>query len=167
MSDDRLKKSLGEAHTDRTASDRPATEQWEISNSERLELFRNAFHQQHLPDLPVPPGYRVCWLTTTNPRDSIAQRMRLGYKLLQAKDIPGYETQGMADGQYPGCIMVNEMIAACLPTDLYNLYMREAHAVRPMQEEDRMNAPLKEIEEQAKERGLKVRTGDDVDQAWV
>jgi hypothetical protein len=167
MHDDRLKKSPGVNHSDRALSDRPATEQWETSNSERLELFRKAFHQQHLPDLPTPPGYKVCWLTTTNPQDPIQRRLALGYVLMHARDVPGYENAGSTEeGLLQGCIRVNEMVAAMLPTDLYNLYMREAHSVAPMQHEERMNAPLKEIEEQARERGLKIRAGDDAEQ-WV
>jgi hypothetical protein len=168
MSDDRIKKSPGEAHASRESQDRNATEDWNVATtSERLEAFRNSFHQSHLPDLPCPPGYKVCWLTTTNPRDSIQLRMRLGYELLQAKDVPGYETSASDDAMFPGTIKINEMIAAKLPIDLYQMYMREAHAVRPAQEEERMNAPLKAIEEAAKEAGVKVAIGDETDKAWI
>jgi hypothetical protein len=166
MADERIKKSPGVDHASRESQDRIATEDRAISDSERLEAFRASFHQSHLPDLPAPPGYKVCWLTTTNARDSIALRTRLGYELLKSTEVPGYETSTVREGQYEGFIMVNEMIAAKLPIDLYNLYMREAHAVRPAEEEERMNAPLKAIEEAAKERGVKVAIGDETDKAW-
>lgn len=166
MSDERIKKSNGEDHSDRELRDRAATEDLNISDAERIEMFMGSFNQSHLPDLPCPPGYKVCWLTTTNPRDSIPGRIRGGYELLKAADVPGFETMAMAEGQYAGHIMVNEMIAAKLPVHLYQAYMKIAHSTRPMQEEERMNAPLEAIKEAAKERGMKVAQGDEIDQGW-
>lgn len=168
MSDERIKKAPGEDREDRKLQDRAATENREISEADRLEMFRQTFHQAHLPDLPAPAGYKVTWLTTTNPRDSIPARLRLGYELLRPEDVPGYPVEQimMKTGEFSGHIMINEMIAAKLPIALYNLYMKESHSTRPLQEEERMNAPLKAIEEAAAELKLKVKTGDEVD-SWA
>ena len=76
--DERLKKSVGDGRGDRAMVDRAVTEDREISDSDRLDMFRQQFFHASLPDLPKIPGYHVCWLTTTNPRDTINMRMRLG-----------------------------------------------------------------------------------------
>jgi len=120
-----------------------------ISDKERLDEFRKSFFQSVLPDLPPIPGYHVCWLTTTNPRDSIPGRMRLGYEPVKKEDIPGWDTATLKTGDYAGCIGVNEMIAFKLPMSLYEAYMREAHHTQPMLEEQKLSSVLDVIREEA------------------
>ena len=57
MSDERLKKVLGEGRESRSAYDRAATESRELSDDDRVEMFRQQFIQAALPDLPKIPGY--------------------------------------------------------------------------------------------------------------
>jgi hypothetical protein len=72
-SDERLKKNSGEGREDRAMQNRAVTENREISDDDRLDMFRQQFFQAALPDLPKIPGFHVCWLTTTNPRTDLAR----------------------------------------------------------------------------------------------
>lgn len=135
---------------DRLMFDREHEER-EYTEEERLELFRLTLFQNQLPILPKIPGYHICWLTTTNPRDPIHGRIRLGYKLVQCAEIPGFEHSAIKEGPYAGCIGVNEMVAAKLPNRLYSLYMNEAHHVQPLQEEQRLRSNVDDLQEKAEE----------------
>jgi hypothetical protein len=88
-------------------------------------------------------------LTTTNPRDSIPGRVRLGYEPVLVEDVPGWEYAALKTGDYVGCIGVNEMIAFKLPMHLYEAYMREAHHIQPLYEEEKLSSVLDVIREEA------------------
>lgn len=118
-------------------------------DSVRLEEFRNSHYQSVLPDIPKIPGYHVCWLSTTNPSDTIARRIRLGYEPIKASEVPGYETVSLKTGEYAGCIGVNEMIAFKLPLHLYEMYMRESHHSQPLEEEGKLRSTADMIQEEA------------------
>jgi len=146
----RRKKAPSASRKSRQASDRKAASvERVISDEERLDEFRKSFFQSVLPDLPPIDGYHVCWLTTTNPRDSIPGRIRLGYEPVKAEDIPGWEHATLKSGEYAGCIGVNEMIAFKLPMHLYEAYMREAHHNQPLEEEQKLSSVLDVIREEA------------------
>lgn len=146
----RRKKSASSSRKDRTVEDRKdlATERV-ITDEQRLDEFRKSFFQSVLPDLPPISGYHVCWLTTTNPRDSIAGRVRLGYEPVKVADVPGWEHASLKGGEWQGCIGVNEMIAFKLPMSLYEAYMREAHHTQPLYEEEKLSSVLDTIREEA------------------
>lgn len=124
------------SRADRSTEDRPATEDREITDQERVDMLRRSMFQAALPDLPKIDGHHVVWLTTANPRDPIHGRIRLGYTLLTAKDVPEFAALAQKGGDFVGCIMVNEMIAAKLPIHLYEAFMRECHFDQPMQQEE-------------------------------
>jgi hypothetical protein len=138
MTDGRLKRAPDPGRESRESQDRVATENRQITDDERLDMYRQSFSQEALPDLPKIPGYHVCWCTTTNPRDSIHRRLRLGYEPIKPDDIPGWENVSLKTGEYAGCIGVNEMIAMKLPLPLYERYMLESHHNLPRQEEERL-----------------------------
>jgi hypothetical protein len=163
VSDERIKKSPGEDKSSRAMEDRSVTENRELTDRERAEFFRASFNQTSLPNLPIKPGYHLCWLTTTNPNDSITNRKRMGYELLHSDELPGYESNFIKTGEFAGFIGVNEMVAAQIPMDLYQLYMKIAHSEMPAEEEVRMNSAAETIKEEAAKRGLKVREGADAD----
>ena len=160
MSDGRLKKSGDNGREDRQLHDRAATEKRELSDDDRLEMFRAQFFNAALPDLPTIDGYHVCWLTTTNPRDPVVGRLRLGYSLIKSSEIPGYEAISLKTGEYAGCIGVNEMLAAKLPDSLYQRYMNEAHHNAPAREDEKLADTVRAIQEQARRQGADVETGD-------
>jgi len=139
------------ARPDRSQSERSADGR--TSAADKLAMFRNQLFNSALPELPEISGFHLCWLTTTNPRDSIIMRQRLGYELLKASDFPGFDLVTQKTGEYAGCVAVNEMLAAKLPLDLYEMYMTEAHHNAPNAEEDKLKATIEMIQQTA--RGVK------------
>jgi hypothetical protein len=162
MTDERLKKSPDLVRQSRGATDRNVTEDRAISDEDRVEMFRSQFFQDALPDLPKLPGFHTCWLTTTNPRDSIQQRIRLGYQPIKAEDVPGWEYVTIKTGEWQGFIGVNEMLAFKLPMSLYSRFMQEAHHDAPAREDEKLTAILDSIKESAAAAGGRVVEGDGI-----
>ena len=140
--------------------EREITADREMSDAQRLEVLRAANWQETLPQLPPRPGKHVCWLTTTNPRDPIHGRLRLGYRLIRANEIPGWEHSTLSTGDYAGYIGVNEMVAAEISLELYKAYMRDVHHDQPNAEEGRLNAVIDTLREQAASNRLNVELGE-------
>lgn len=162
--DSRLKKSsdfdvVGRRET-RAAEDRKVTERRELSDDDRLEMFRNQLYNDALPDLPEIPGYHVCWLTTTNPRDSIHRRMQYGYEPIRPEEVPGMEFASVKTGEWAGFIGVNEMLAFKLPMRLYQGFMQEAHHEAPLREESKLAEVAELMREQAERAGTSLLEGD-------
>ena len=160
MTDERIKKDAGDSRTNRVLQDRAVTESRELSEDERVAMFRQQFFQSSLPDLPAIPGWHMCWLTTTNPRDSIQMRIRLGYEPVKADDVPGWEYATLKTGDWQGFIGVNEMLAFKLPLSLYEKYMREAHHDAPLREEEKLTDTAEFLEQQAKSSKSRITVGD-------
>ena len=158
--DERLKKTKDVGREDRAMEDRAVTENREVSDDDRLEMFRQQFFQAALPDLPKIPGYHVCWLTTTNPRDTINMRMRLGYEPVKPEDIPGWEASTVKSGEWQGLIGVNEMLAFKLPLSLYEKYMQEAHHDAPTRELEKLSDTADFLQQQAESSGSYLVEGD-------
>jgi hypothetical protein len=135
MQDSRLKKSAGNQRTDRVMRDRPVTENRQLTDRERAEAYRKQHYNTHLPDLPPIKGFHVCWGTTTNPRETIHGRLRLGYSTIKASELPGFEYAAIKSGEWIGCVGINEMIALKLPLHLYEEYMTISHHEQPLEEE--------------------------------
>jgi|SRR5580692_2283954 hypothetical protein len=133
----------------REESDRDITQDREVTDAQRVDMLRRSLFQASLPDLPKIPGFHVCWLTTQNPRDPVHGRLRLGYILLKAHDVPEFEALSLKTGDYAGCIGVNEMIAAKLPIHLYEAFMREVHFDAPLQQEEAIYTSAMDAGEQA------------------
>lgn len=162
MNDERLKKTADVSRQSRAATDRAVTENRLISDDDRVEMFRSQFFQDALPDLPKIPGYHTCWLTTTNPRDSIQMRIRLGYEPIKPEDVPGWEYATIKTGEWTGFIGVNEMLAFKLPMSLYQRYMNEAHHDAPAREDEKLTAVLDSIKESAAASGGQIIEGDGI-----
>ena len=158
--DGRLKKDDGASRRSRALDDRNVTENRAISDDDRLMMFQQQMHNDVLPDIPEIPGYHVCWLTTTNPSDSIQRRMRLGYVPITAADAPGMDFATLKTGDYVGMVGVNEMLAFKLPVSLYQMYMKEAHHDAPLREEDKLADVADMLREQAALSGSVLIEGD-------
>ena len=126
---------------------------------ENTMSFRQSMSFDALPNLPDIPGYRTIWLTSTNPRDTIAARMRLGYVPVQPSDVPGWENLKVKAGDYEGLIGVNEMLAFKLPVDLWHKYMEEMHHTAPLEEEGKLSAQM-ELMRDSRGRKLATDIGD-------
>lgn len=164
VSDDRLKKdpagASGEARLDRAMIDRAVTQSREISEDERLEMFRAKMYADILPDLPPIPGYHLCWLTTTNRSDPIQRRIQLGYTPVTPADAPGMEYATLRTGEYAGMIGVNEMLAFKLPLSLYYKYMNYSHHEQPLQEEQTLASQIDAHKASAEEKGGRIDEGE-------
>ena len=160
--DARLKKDFDVVgrREDRRSQNREVTEQREISEDDRLEMFRSQLFNDALPDLPEIPGYHMCWLTTQNPRDPIHRRMQLGYEPVRPEEVPGMAHASIKTGEYAGMIGVNEMIAFKLPMSLYEKFMQEAHHDAPLREEDKLAEVAEMMREQAELAGTTMYEGD-------
>jgi len=158
--DERLKKELGAGRQSREMEDRKVIENREVTDDDRLEMFRAQLFNDALPDLPDMPGYHVCWLTTTNPRDPIHRRIQLGYEPIKASDVPGMEFASVKTGEWSGLIGVNEMIAFRLPETLYQRFMQEAHHDAPLREENKLAETAEIMRQQAEGSGSTLFEGD-------
>ena len=158
--DERLKKELGVGRQSREMEDRQVTENREVTDDDRLEMFRAQLFNDALPDLPDMPGYHMCWLTTTNPRDPIHRRIQLGYEPIKATDVPGMEFASVKTGEWAGLIGVNEMIAFKLPETLYQRFMQEAHHDAPLREENKLAETAEIMRQQAEGSGSTLFEGD-------
>ena len=161
--DARLKKDfdvVGRREETRRSQDRTVTEDREINEDDRLEMFRNQLFNHALPDLPDLPGYHMCWLTTTNPRDPIFRRMQLGYEPINPEEVPGMAHATVKTGEYSGMIGVNEMLAFKLPMSLYEKFMQEAHHDAPLREEDKLAEVAELMRDQAERAGATLYEGD-------
>lgn len=166
--DNRLKKNADfdvvSRRDTRAAQDRQVTERREVTEDDRLEMFRNQLFNDALPDLPDIPGYHVCWLTTTNPRDPIHRRMQLGYEPVKPEEVPGMEYASMKTGDWVGFIGVNEMLAFKLPMSLYEKFMQEAHHNAPLREETKLDEAAQLMREQAERAGARLIEGDGMEE---
>lgn len=158
--DERLKKELGVGRQSRDMEDRQVTQNREVTDDDRLEMFRAQLFNDALPDLPNIPGYHMCWLTTTNPRDPIHRRIQLGYEPIKASEVPGMEFASVKTGEWAGMIGVNEMIAFKLPETLYQRFMQEAHHDAPLREENKLAETAEIMRQQAEGSGSTLFEGD-------
>lgn len=151
---------VGRREATRRSEDREITESRELSEDDRLEMFRNQLYNDALPDLPNLQGYHMCWLTTTNPRDPIHRRMQLGYEPVKPDEVPGMVYASIKTGEWAGFIGVNEMLAFKLPLSLYERFMQEAHHDAPLREEDKLAEVAEMMREQAERAGTTMYEGD-------
>lgn len=158
--DERLKKEMSAGRRSREADDRTVTQRRDVSDDDRVEMFRQQLFNDALPDLPDLPGYHVCWLTTTNTRDPIHRRMQIGYEPIKPEEIPGMEYATLKTGEWSGFIAVNEMLAFKLPMSLYQKFMQEAHHDAPAREEGMLADQAEQLREQAERSGGRLIEGD-------
>ncbi|MGY8862985.1 MAG: hypothetical protein ACKVJ2_10160, partial [Pseudomonadales bacterium] len=113
-----------------------------------------------LPWAPLEASLPLCWLTTTNSRDSIQMRIRLGYEPVKPEDVPGWEYASLKTGDWQGFIGVNEMLAFKLPISLYEKFMMEAHHDAPNREEGKLRDTADFLAQQAEGSGSNIVQGD-------
>lgn len=162
--DDRLKRveesDDSDTRVSRAMVDRALEESRELDDNERLNELQTVWSQDILPTPPAVPGWRFCWLSTTNPQDPIQRRVRLGYVPVKAEDVPSFEISGRRGGEWDGFIAVNEMLLFKLPEDLWHKYMRELYHDAPLSEEQKLTANLEAIKDGLERSGGRVIMGD-------
>lgn len=133
----------------------------DMSDDDRFEMFKESIHQSVLPDLPEMPGYHICWLTTSNPRDPISRRLQMGYSLVRASELGGdWGATSVRTGDYAGCVGINELVAAKIPLRLYQRYMREVHHDTPLADEEKLRANVDMMKDRANQMGARLDEGD-------
>lgn len=135
--DDRLVKHSDSSRNTRV--ERESAETTLATTSERRKMFRE-FSQEALPTPPATPGWHYCWLSTTNQYDPIYKRIRMGYEMVKADEIPEFDHFRVKSGEYENSITVNEMVLFKIPQEFYQEIMEENHYYRPLEEEERIRA---------------------------
>ena len=141
---------------DRGLDHRDTDEDREDLEDERLQLFLDTQHQTVLPSLPNQDGYHLCWLSTTNPRDSVHWRLSVGYELIRLADCPGWDGVQAGNKDYAGIASVAEMVAARIPITLYNKLMRAVHHNLPLHEEEKLQSQTQLVRDRAERHGTRV-----------
>lgn len=145
-----------EGRQDRAMNDPARDGDRATSDDERLEDFMAMFYQEALPNLPPIPGYHPFWATTTNTRDTIAMRLRMGYEFVRPEEVPGFESLVAGVGDFSGRLMVNEMVAMKLPLSLFQRYMKHVHHTLPEEEQRKLTTAVDVMREQAQRHGAEV-----------
>lgn len=134
--DQRLSKRAdnGSARTNRVSSDRPISESRENTDSMRAEEWKAMLRNTDtlLPPPPKVDGFHSFWATTTNSKDSVEQRQRMGYQFITRSEAPNYGFDTQKSGEATDDrIMINEMVAMKIPQDLWEKHMMYKHYELP------------------------------------
>ena len=132
--DERLSNST--LRLNRGSEDRSVTENRENSDEvrrkERLSMLTDV--NTLLPVPPELPGQHLCWLTTTNSKDTLEHRFRLGYSLVKPEELPGFKMHTQKAGEATtDRIMVNEMVLAKIDKEIWLDYMKHVHHDLPQE----------------------------------
>lgn len=133
--DERIaKRAEGSSRSDRSNSDRSITGDREVTDrtrgAERRAMLRDT--NTLLPAPPAVDGYHSFWATTTNTKDTVESRQRLGYTFITRDEAPNYEMSTLKSGEVTSDrIMINEMVAMKLPLDLWKEDMMDIHHTMP------------------------------------
>lgn len=140
----------------------------ELTDDERVAMMRGGFFREVLPDLPLKPGFHRVWLTTTNPRDPIGGRLRMGYRLLSHEDLgPGWELHKAISAEYAGLVTINEMVAAEVSESLYQRFAKETGHNMPRERERGIYGRLEAAADANKQRGAKLIYDEGEDNAFL
>ena len=116
-----------------------------MSAQERRKMWSDEWTQSALPKVPEIPGWHTCWLSTTNPYDTIDKRVRLGYVPVTADEVKGFENYRVKAGEQVGYIACNEMLLFKLPMDVYQEVMTQMHYEAPLAEEERIRSQVESL----------------------
>ena len=157
-----------EDRQDRAMEDRAVTESRDVplDDDARLELFRSQFVQAALPSLPNVDGWHMCWVSTTNDRDTIPLRLSLGYVPVKLEEIAGWRggsIQSIKSGELAGWVNHNEMVAMKIRQELYLKYMDEAHHAAPAREDMKLIYTADRLKEQSQSQGGDLMVGDGIE----
>ncbi len=113
--DERIAKRAdnGSARANRLTLDRPRSENREDSDSVRRAERRAMLNDVNtlLPSAPQISGFHTFWATTTNTKDSIENRQRMGYSFVTRAELPDFLLSSQKSGESTDDrIMVNEMV---------------------------------------------------------
>jgi len=130
--DERIAKRAdnGSARGNRLTLDRSKTEDRENTDSVRRAERRAMLSDVNtlLPPAPEIPGFHTFWATTTNNKDTVENRQRMGYALVTRDELPGFCLNSQKAGSSTeDRIMVNEMVLMKIPMDIWQDDMMYKH----------------------------------------
>lgn len=145
-----VNRSMNESRNNdpRAAQSAERAETPHISIKERVATLRNEFLHAALPYVPEKDGWHHIWLSTTNQYDPIPRRIRMGYVLVKAEEVPDYPeltAYAQKSGAHEGLIACNEMLLAKIPYDLYAAYMKELHEDAPAQQAEALKRQIESL----------------------
>ncbi len=137
--DERIAKRTGNGDTriNRLSLDRSQTENRENTDSVRRAERRAMLGDVNtlLPPAPDMPGFHTFWATTTNNKDTVEGRQRLGYMLVTRAELPDFCLNSQKSGELTDDrIMINEMVLMKLPLDLWEEDMMYKHYELPREQ---------------------------------
>jgi hypothetical protein len=112
----------------------------DMTNAERLELFRAHMNDSILPMPKAPEGWHYIYLSTTNQYDTIQNRKRFGYIEVRPEEVPGFdfEENTITGGAYTGCVGIKEMVLFKIEDELYQGMMKILHHEMPNAEAQKL-----------------------------
>lgn len=124
----------GASRNDRASEDRAITGDREVTDivrgSERRAMLRDT--NTLLPPPPAIDGFHSFWATTTNTKDTVESRQRLGYSFITKAEAPNYDLGTLKSGESTSDrIMCNEMVAMKIPLDIWKEDMMDLHHTLP------------------------------------
>ncbi len=113
--DERIAKRAdnGSTRGNRLTLDRPQTENRENNDAVRRAERRAMLSDVNtlLPNPPKIPNFHTFWATTTNNKDSVENRQRMGYSFVTRAEMPDFLLSSQKMGESTeDRIMVNEMV---------------------------------------------------------
>src|ERR1700753_3203942 len=105
------------------------------SFEQRMQMMRESEREEILPTPPDIPGFRLCWLSTTNSADSIFKRVRQGWQPVLSSEVPSFRVDVQKGGEYDGVVSCREMLLYKIPKNLGMDRLAYYHGVRPAEEE--------------------------------
>lgn len=147
--DDRLKRSTDGDSRLHASEDRTAVDEREVEDNRREEASIDDWSFDKLPQLPVIPGYKTIWLSTTHKQDTISRRQKLGYTPIRPEEAPDLSAYASLSGEAAGVIQCEELVAYKLPEEKWIKYMTHFHHTRPLMDESGIKEEIERIQEQA------------------
>jgi len=99
----------------------------EQTDADLLATLRQVVDNQ----LPFPdpmPGFRYFWASKSNSYDTIAYRMKLGYRIVLPSEVPGFVPEHTSSQNE---VTINEMVLMVIPLARWEQLMRINHRLGP------------------------------------
>jgi hypothetical protein len=99
----------------------------EQTDADLLATLRQVVDNQ----LPFPdpiPGYRYFWASKSNSYDTVAYRMKLGYRLVLPSEVPGFVPEHTSSQNE---VTINEMVLMVIPVSRWLQLMKLHHRTEP------------------------------------
>lgn len=106
-----------------------------LSDEEFASLLDSGFDDNRLPSVPKIPGFHCCWLSSSNPYDTIAKRQRLGYVPVRNAEVPGMMSLEPGVQKDDAVVTCHEMVLHKIADRRYQALMTHYHHAKPLADE--------------------------------